>query len=154
MAIEIGTEYSLIKISGEKYRQSDLSGLTGSTGLTAVDRGISYIRSGLCEQDFEEEIETIRAAQPLKADELISFHKDPDYEDGINCGFEFEDLGERGFDDYGSDKYDSLLPYDYETDVVDVLNLDEQIAAYAANSWEFVSVTDNIILFQRPRWEA
>lgn len=136
MSSEIGPEFSgIIKINGEKYRQ---------TGLSEVcDRGISfmYTRPDRDEQ-VSEELETIHAFRPsVLTDELIQFHKDPDYEE------------EDGSEDFGG-KYDSLLPYDYETDFVDALNLDEQIAMYAADSWEFVAVTDNIILFQRPKWEA
>lgn len=135
MSSEIGSEFSgILKINGEKYRQ---------TGLTEVcDKGISfmYTRPRRDEQ-VSEDSETVFAPYPALTDELIRFHKDPDYEE------------EGGFDDFGGE-YDSLLPYDYETDFVDTLNLDEQIAAYAADSWEFVAVTDNIILFQRPKWEA
>ncbi len=136
MSSEIGSEFSgILKINGEKYRH---------TGLTEVcDRGISFIyarpeRDGQVSEDSE----MIRAPYPsVLTDELIQFHKDPDYEE------------EDGLKDF-SGEYDSLLPYDYETDFVDTLNLDEQIAMYAADSWEFVAVTDNIILFQRPKWEA
>lgn len=46
---------------------------------------------------------------------------------------------------------ESLLPYDYEMDTVDALNLDEQIASYAADFWEFVSIIGDTILFKRPK---
>ncbi|MDR0767954.1 MAG: hypothetical protein LBE57_05905 [Methanosarcinales archaeon] len=147
MSIEIESDFSVIKIKGEKYLQTVLLEQSAGAveaafcGGAVYDKGISYIRSEWSDSDFED-IEIIREFHRVKdTDELIGFRRDPDYEDD-NCGFE------------NSDRYDSLLPYDYETDIADVLNLDEQIAHYAANSWEFVSMTDNIILFQRPKWEA
>ncbi|MDV0444907.1 hypothetical protein MmiAt1_04530 [Methanimicrococcus sp. At1] len=159
MSIEIGTEYSeLLKIRREKSRQTVFSEQAGAAAASAVcDRGISYIRFEWDETEFEEpETIRVRPANLIGAggsDELIRFHKDPDYEDEVDFGFDSFKEQNRFDEDCGS-HYDSLLPYDYETDVVDALNLDEQIAAYAANSWEFVSMAGNIILFQRPKWEA
>ncbi|WNY23440.1 hypothetical protein MmiHf6_07470 [Methanimicrococcus hongohii] len=162
MSIEIESEFSVIKIKGEKYLQTvlltteaaaaetgtEVRAETETVQTTFCDRGISYIRSDRMISDLNadyDEDDAIHAKYSLKEiDELIEFRKDPDYEDDV-C--EFEDLS-------ACNGYDSLLPYDYETDIVDALNLDEQIAMYAANSWEFVSINDNIILFQRPKWEA
>lgn len=146
MSIEIGSEFSeAIKVNGEKYRQTGLL-----EHIPVFDRGFSfmYIHSGRNEEDSEN-FEMIRAA-PRLTDELIQFRKDPDYDEDIVSAFDSDVYGFDGFDD----KYDSLLPYDYETDIADVLNLDEQIAMYAANAWEFVSINDNTILFQKPKWEA
>ncbi|MDL2261264.1 hypothetical protein LJC08_03425 [Methanimicrococcus sp. OttesenSCG-928-J09] len=153
MSIEIGSEFSdvvsvvnivknleLRKNNSNNIQTLESAHVTQAVqAVHALDRGISYIRSEWA--DAAEDLEVIHAVSPLKLnDELIEFQKDPDYDDD---GFEGFDAG-----------YDSLLPYDYETEVVDALNLNAQIAAYAAESWEFVSITDNIILFQKPKWEA
>ncbi|MDY0266241.1 MAG: hypothetical protein RBQ94_01115 [Methanimicrococcus sp.] len=170
MSIEIESEFSeIIKIGGEKYRQISLLEAEGiQTSFAVCDRGISYIPYVRLENDTDE-MESPHALS-LKPDELIQFHKDPDYEEETQS---FQSRGYGGAYDnlcdstcaYGNaydgtyggaydGAYDSLLPYDYETDVVDALNLDEQIANYAADSWEFVSVTESIILFQKPKWEV
>lgn len=134
MSSEIGSEFSgMIRIKGEKYRQTAFS--------EVCDRGVSFMYARPEQVTEIKDSDTIHTFRPsVSADELLQFHKDPDYEE------------EGGFEDFSG--YDSLLPYDYETDFVDTLNLDEQIAMYAADSWEFVSVTDNIILFRKPKWEA
>ena len=148
MSIEIESEFSAVKVKGEKYLQTVFSAQPAEVVKIAsydstyavCDRGISSIRAEW--SDSEESYGVIHAFPPFKeSNELIGFCKDPDYEDD---GHRFENSG----------KYDSLLPYDYEAAVADFLNLDEQIAMYAADSWEFVSMTDNHILFQRPKWEA
>lgn len=154
MSIEIESEFSAVKVKGEKYLQTVFSAQPAKvvkaasaasydstdSAYAVCDRGISSIRAEW--SDSEESYGVIHTRHPLKEnDELIGFCKDPDYEDD---GHGFENSG----------KYDSLLPYDYEAAVADFLNLDEQIAMYAADSWEFVSMTDNHILFQRPKWEA
>ncbi|MBZ3935161.1 hypothetical protein [Methanimicrococcus blatticola] len=149
MSSEIGSEFSgIIKINGEKYRQKyhQTYRQTCLLGVSEVcDRGISFMYTRPNQDgQVSEDLETIREFRPSvltnEPDELIQFHKDPDYEE------------ENELEEFSG--YDSLLPYDYETDFVDTLNLDEQIAMYAADSWEFVAITDNIILFQRPKWEA
>lgn len=152
MSIEIGSEFSEIIV--KEFKDFQEFRKNNSNNIHTLDRGISYIRSEWA--DAAEDLEVIRAVSPLKpAEELIQFRKDPDYEDDVCNRFNFG--GNVSFDNVSDgfdNRFDSLLPYDYETDVVDVLNLDEQIAAYAAESWEFVSITDNIILFQKPKWEA
>jgi hypothetical protein len=135
VSIEIGSEFSGIKISGEKSRQTTFSDV--------CDRGLSFMYTCFNKDEWNaDDSETGCALRRIAlTDELLQFHKDPDYEEeiGIEAGF---------------GKYDSLLPYDYETDFVDALNPDEQIAMYAADSWEFVTIADNIILFRKPKWEA
>ena len=134
MSSEIGSEYyEIIKI-GRKCH---------SSCQTVLDRGISYINSEWTDSD---DSEMFLASKPKN--ELLQFHKDPDYDDE-----EFKDFnyGSAVVEELKDSEFDSLLPYDFETDIVDKLNLDKQIESYAANLWEFVSIVGDTILFKKPR---
>ena len=136
----VGSEYYEIIKAGSSFSVTEA--LTAARRMPFVpDRGISYINSNWTEDDDEE----LFLSETKEKDELFQFHKDPDYDD--------EEFREFGFKENTGNlhTYDSLLPYDFETDTVDKLNLDKQIESYAANFWEFVSIVGDTILFKRPR---
>ena len=127
--------YEIIK-AGNGFSAQKAASLSRGTPFVS-DRGVSYITSEWTEN---EDSEPFYLEKPRS--ELLQFHKDPDYDDEEFKEFEFKENSD----------YDSLLPYDFETDTVDKLNLDKQIESYAANLWEFVSIVGDTILFKRPRY--
>jgi len=127
--------YEIIK-AGSGFSAKKATSITRRTPFVS-DRGVSYITSEWTESD---DSEPFYLEKPKN--ELLQFHKDPDYDDEEFKEFEFKENSD----------YDSLLPYDFETDTVDKLNLDKQIESYAANLWEFVSIVGDTILFKRPRY--
>ena len=127
MSIESESEFfNAFKTCGV-YRRYGLSDAEIQT------EGLEYSDWNGC--DYDDLFECVH----LYPDNETELLKDIDLEDNFeNVSFRSEN--------------ESILPYEFEMDTIDVFNPDAQIKAYAADFWELVSIIGDKILFKRPRY--
>ena len=140
MSIESESEFfNAFKIGGA-YRRNHLN--YGISDAEIQTRGLEYSDWNGC--DYEDLFD-----DSLYFDsEMTELLKDIDLEDDFENRFDGNHFKTNAFD---SEK-ESLIPYEFEMDTIDVFNPDAQIKAYAADFWELVSILGDKILFKRPKY--
>jgi len=135
MSIESESEFfNAFKIGGV-YHRSHLN--YGISDAEIQTEGLEYSDWNGCDYEdlFDDSLYSdCELTESLKNDFENDFEKSP---------FEIN-----AFD---SEK-ESLIPYEFEMDTIDVFNPDAQIKAYAADFWELVSIIGDKILFKRPKY--
>jgi hypothetical protein len=141
MSIESESEFfNAFKIGGI-YRRNYLNYSISDAEIQT--EGLEYSDWNGC--DYEDLFDD----SPYSDSEMAESLKDVDFKD-----IDFEDDFEKSpFEINAFDsENESLIPYEFEMDTIDVFNPDAQIKSYAADFWELVSITGDKILFKRPKY--
>jgi len=137
MSIESESEFfNAFKIGGA-YRRNHLN--YGINDAAIQTEGLEYSDWNGCEYDDSFEFDSL-----YSDGEPSELSKDIDLEDD----FEGNRFVTTSFDS----AKESLIPYEFEMDTIDVFNPDAQIKAYAADFWELVSIIGDKILFKRQKY--